>query len=442
MEKFMKEKYILDSKKRENLIIKIIDNDEPIMTGVKLPIVGIKELNVYRIPLNLTVYNHLNDRFASKRREHFKETGNDLNIDSEESLDLIGDFIWNSNETRNAETLNDIIKFKQQEFAVITRDGRIIDGNRRSRILRELFYSDENDYEQINKDEYGYINAVVLPNNIDDKEIQKLETILQMGKDEKVDYDPIEKYLKVDKLFDLGYEYKDISKMIKSFKNSANKAEEAHEVYKLMVNYLKKIDGDDVFSLVDKSEDLFLKLSNTLDKLKNDKFEVDWQPSEVDIEDLKTTSFNYIRAKYEGKDFRNLMGGPKDKSGIFSVKKVWDKFFSKHEPLIANVEKEIKSKSKSNQFKNLNERESFYIKSVKEKLETNMELGKEAINNTKRSSETKDLIEEALDKLNSINLEFFVENFDPKAYEALKQLIIKATEISELVKNNVFKQKK
>ena len=177
----MKEKYILDSKKRENLIIKIIDNDEPIMTGVKLPIVGIKELNVYRIPLNLTVYNHLNDRFASKRREHFKETGKDLNIDSEESLDLIGDFIWNSNETRNAETLNDIIKFKQQEFAVITRDGRIIDGNRRSRILRELFYSDENDYEQINKDEYGYINAVVLPNNFDDKEIQKLDTILQMG---------------------------------------------------------------------------------------------------------------------------------------------------------------------------------------------------------------------------------------------------------------------
>lgn len=435
------QKYILDSKIRANKIMEITENGIPTQAGVKLPIKFEKPLNVYKIPLNLTVYNHLNDRFASKRREYFKNTGKELNIDTEESLELIGSFIWDSNDVRNLATLNDILKNKQQRFGIITSDGRIIDGNRRARILREIYYSNVSQYPHNNKDDFAYFEAVVLPYEIDDVEIQRLETLIQMGEDEKVDYDAIEKYLKVDKLFNLGYKYDYISTIIKSLKDSEKEALNTHNVYKLMCLYLDYIDASDNFSLISKSEDLFLKLQAVL-KSYPDNYITDWNPDEEDINQLKIVAFNHIRANYEGKDFRNLIGGPRDMSGIFAHKEIWQKFLKKHTPLIENVEKELNALEKKGNLKDLKQREEFFIKKTKPTLENNMTLGKEALNNKKRSGEITDLITEALDKLNAVNMNKFVTDFKQEAYKALENLIYKAEQMKEIIIKDVYKKAK
>ena len=49
---------------------------------------------------------------------------------------------------------------------------------------------------------------------MDAVDIQQLETIYQMGEDEKLDYNPIEKYLKCKELQRLGFTNKEISEFM------------------------------------------------------------------------------------------------------------------------------------------------------------------------------------------------------------------------------------
>ena len=68
---------------------------------------------------------------------------------------------------------------------MITTDGVIIDGNRRTMLLNRIA-------------KFDYLKTIVLPvSSTDDPlEIERLETSFQMGSDEKLSYNPIEKYIK------------------------------------------------------------------------------------------------------------------------------------------------------------------------------------------------------------------------------------------------------
>jgi hypothetical protein len=56
--------------------------------------------------------------------------------------------------------------------------------------------------EKLDTEKFKYFEAVILPANLADvpDEIRRLETTYQMGEDKKLDYNPIEKYLKVQEL--------------------------------------------------------------------------------------------------------------------------------------------------------------------------------------------------------------------------------------------------
>lgn len=58
---------------------------------------------------------------------------------------------------------------------------------------------------QEEKDRCKFFKAVILPESATKKDILQLETSFQMGEDEKVDYNPIEKYLKCKDLEDAGF---------------------------------------------------------------------------------------------------------------------------------------------------------------------------------------------------------------------------------------------
>lgn len=423
---------------RENKILKIYEG-EPVASGIKLPSFSGKTFNVYRIPLELLMFNHLNDRFASRRREYISETGKDLAADDLESQNVIMDFIWDSNIKRNQETLNDILKNKQQKFGVVTRDGRIIDGNRRVRILKQIYYSPEGTFKNIDKENFKHFEAVVLPYDIDDYELQLLETKLQMGEDEKVDYNATEKYLKIDKLNSIGLGYSDIAGLISSVKTE-KQAIEMHRIYKLMCEYLKYIGEEERFSLIDKMEDHFINLSKILNYYDKGTYNVTWNPDDSDILELKTIAFNYIRSGYEGKDFRNLMGGQRDNKGVFSNNQVWEKFKDKHNRFIDDLESQIKSKEHKNEFSSIEEKESFFKSKAKKVFEGHLKSGKEALDNKSRSNEPKRLAEEALDKIDSIDDDFFIQNFDKSTYKLLQDLDKRVKQILDRVIQDVYKK--
>ena len=430
----------LDKSIRENKILKIQEGN-PIASGAKLPINVGKTFDIYRVPLDLLLFNHLNDRFASRRREFISETGSDLKADDLESQKVIMDFIWESNPKRNEETLKDILKNKQQKYGVITRDGRIIDGNRRVRILKQIYNSKEGTYPNVDKENFKYFETIILPDDIDDKDIQLLETRLQMGEDEKVDYNAIEKYLKIDKLKTLGMEYEDIAGLISSVKSGKN-AEEMHGIYKLMCEYLKYIGEEERFSLIDKMEDHFIKLYKTLSYYEKGTYNVSWNPDDNDILDLKTVAFNYIRVGYEGKDFRNIMGGQRDNKGVFSNRSVWQRFKERHDKFVDDLERKVKSKENKKEFNNAEERESFYKEKAKGPFSGYLKQAKEALDNKAASNEPKRLAEEALDKLDSIDIDFFINNFDKSAYKSLQEIEKKIETIKDRVLRDVFNKQK
>lgn len=430
--------YELDKKTRENKILEVTQTSKPVMSGVKLPIRPDDEFFVWRIPLDYVIYNHLNDRFASKRREHEIETGIKLDLNSVEQLHLIERFIWESNISSNQETIKDLAKNGQLKFGIVTEDGRIIDGNRRASLIRKIYYSDPKDFPNAKMENFRYFHAVVLPGNISDDEMLVLETEIQMGEDDKVDYNPIEKYLKINKLIENGKSYNDIVRMIKSVKN-AKMALEMHEIYNLMTRYLEFIGAPYHFSLISKYEDHFIKLNKTIEYFKSGTFSSNWRPTEADYVEFQQIAFNYIRKGHEGKDFRNLMGGKTDKKGIFSNHEVWKKFVNKHNDIIDDVDEKIKKV----QFDSIAQKEEFWISESKKRLDTIYNRAKESMSNLSVEIRPKDLAEGALEKLKIIDIESAIYRFknnisDESTMQELYRVIIDIHELTKEMKDRII----
>lgn len=155
----------------------------------KLTVDGItKAYDVYKIKLNKLYYNDQNDRIAtwiSKYKAENELERFDLK-DTEQYNDIIHEFIKKSDEKAFKKTKNNIKALGQTDPAIILRDGRIIDGNRRFTCLREL--SKENA-------KFNYIEAIIIGKDIQEskKEIKLLELYLQHGREERVGYNPIDK---------------------------------------------------------------------------------------------------------------------------------------------------------------------------------------------------------------------------------------------------------
>lgn len=149
--------------------------------------------DVYEIPLNLLYYNDQNGRINTLYKKYraihgliSPEPGNS------EYNKIFEQFIFESNDQAMKDTKMSIDEKSQQEPGVVLPDGRVIDGNRRFTALRML--ERERNIPQ-------YFNAVILPldqkSKTDEKIIKELELDLQLGREERVSYDPI------DRIFDI-----------------------------------------------------------------------------------------------------------------------------------------------------------------------------------------------------------------------------------------------
>ena len=434
-----REHYIQNRKDRIEKIRKILETETPVKTGLTIPTRPGTKYNSYKIPIEYIVFNHVNDRFASSRREYEANTKKSLIRDDIDSQKVIEDFIWKSNETRNNETLENLLKVKQEQPGVINREGLVLDGNRRAALILKIYTSPEGTFKNIDKNEFKHYEAIIIPEDLTDEEIHLIETNLQMNTDDKVEYNPIEKYLKVDSLYKSGFSYQSIVANMKTFK-TVKEVEESHRIYHLMCEYLESIDAKDRFSLItkNKSEDLFIKLEKTLSYYKNQLYQTYWNPDDLDIEDLKYIAFNFIRSKYEGKDFRNLMGGQRDMTGVFADKKVWEKFKTKTISFIDSINKEIENKTKNSKFNDIQERETYFIQESKAVFAKNLSAAKEALNNIKSTNKPLELLEGSLNKLESIDMDFLIDNYDKEFYVTLKRVEEKVKELIDRVKNDVF----
>ena len=312
--------------------IEKIVKQSPIKTGQTLPIRPGETFNVYRIPLNLLVPNVLNDRITWRIREYEAENDRKINIESDSDVEFLYSLILEEHKSDNERTKADLAKKGQMVDGVITEDGIIIDGNRRATLLRALFNGDADKFNKSVED-FRYFNAIVLPGYIDGKEIMALETMLQIGADKPVEYNRICLYIKVDNLLAAGYTYKQIKQYmnLKSEKDVENMA----NVFKLMVEYLEAIGKPNHFTLLDGLEDQFLNTKTVFQRLDNETYDANWDYGADDVAEFKLVCYDYMRAKFEGKKYRDiLVGRPNKTNGVFIDKKVWEDFLKHHNAII------------------------------------------------------------------------------------------------------------
>ena len=174
-------------------LIKLAKEGKLEKTGAKpkLPIkvdgISSETLDVYKIPLEYLYYNDKNGRIATGISQYQDELNPANEQDNPQYNNFVAKLIEKDNSVALKRTEKSIAASGQQVYGYVLDDGRIVDGNRRFTALRDIKRS---------TGKTVYFEAVVLPfsyNNTTERvKIKKLELAIQMGVEERKDYDPVD----------------------------------------------------------------------------------------------------------------------------------------------------------------------------------------------------------------------------------------------------------
>lgn len=388
----------------------IMENDTPYMTGIRIRYKGeIKEFKAYKIPLDFLIYNKYNGRIGSVVKS-FEKQHRPINPEDTEDRNRLEDYLYASKPGRNETTLRNLVENGQQQYGIVTNDGVIIDGNRRACLLN-IIYRNRKKWPHHNLDHCRYFIAVILPDTPEPKEIMRLETTYQMGADEKLDYNPIEKYLKCKDLQEVGYSESDIADMMGE-KESTIK--EWIEIMELMDGYLEYLEYDGIYTRLEKREGQFVDLNAYLKAYSKGTSKVEWGYKDSDISDLKAVCFDYIRAQYEGKEFRSI-AKPSKKEGIFCNEEIWKAFLDEHTKHVESItedspDKLYKDNPNTDLSKLLEARDDSWTKRSRGLLQGNLNISVRKLEDKKDANQPLELLKRAKNALEAINPEALDKN--------------------------------
>lgn len=366
--------------------------------------------DVFPIDQHLLIFNRHNGRIESEMLtwafEH--DVGQDEYNDEVEAR--IADFLWNTNVERNKATLEDLKAKQQLRPGIVSLDGVIIDGNRRAMLLRKLGLPFE---------------AVILPDEYheNEREIVKLETEYQIGEDAKLDYGPLEKYLKVKRLKrSLGYEEDEIAKMMGV---RPGEVERLLGIMDLMDQYLEIAGYPNLYNMLKEAdnstkEGMFVDLYQDIKRLTSNAV-IPWAYDPVvDVLELTTIQFDYIRygngsgtkGLYgSGKDYRQISHDQKGESTFFANQEIWDAFRSEHRSRVVPVDGTLGTLdeyvARHPEFKTRHEaaeaRESEWKEKTRDALKHNFSYSGVKLEAQRDSSEPRKLLERALVALQRVD---------------------------------------
>lgn len=288
----------LPSDQRKEKIQNIKDEGN-IITTIKIPYRDkpTYEVEVYQIPWDAIIYNQFNDRIGLSLRTKLNPLGAaGLTHSYDEDLHaLIEKELWESAESENKETLKSMQGIdgrpgEQLVPGIITKDGVIVDGNRRAMIARkagkQFFLA-------------GVLNDLYEGN---EEILRDLETQLQFSVESQVDYNPLEKYFKVKIHVDeFGKEYSQLEKLMGP-KYTVSKLKKMHQIANLMDEYLAFIGAPGCYDLLlisgtkSSKEQAFITTFDKLESMNQGKFRADYDYNELP-ESYKELMFNIIRVE-------------------------------------------------------------------------------------------------------------------------------------------------
>ena len=369
----------------------------------------LQPMNVYEIPLEYLLYNKYNGRILS-RTKTLESQGREIDPETEAGKKTIETLLWKSKESRNEFTKKDIFDKGQLKIGIVTKDGIVIDGNRRLMLLNSI------------KPKYSHFKAVVLPVALEDDpiEVEKLETTYQMGEDEKLGYNPIEKYLKAKQLYKqliVKFSHDDaIEKIADWMGEKKSEIEGWLDVVKIIDEYLEYQEYDGIYAMADTpndgKEDLFLFIKKWMSTFAEKESSKGFDGYEqLDVDELKQICFDYVRAKigesYDGKKFRQIADGLKG-NHFFADKKIWKDFSESHfavvGPAIEKIDAEYPIDYASESIEaSLSNRDEKYRDEVVKELERNIDEHKTELDYAKAADSPLKLVKNAQTAIESIN---------------------------------------
>ena len=393
----------------------------------------LQPFQVWEIPMEALIYNQYNGRIGSVVKSYEKQS-HTLNPEDENDAALIEKILWNSKLDANKNTLESLKKTGQIKFGIVSSDGVIIDGNRRASLMNRIRKDIKSTQEE--KDRCAFFKAVILPENATKKEILQLETSFQMGEDAKVDYNPIEKYLKCKDLEDATFTKDEIASFMGITKKDV---EQNLEILDLMNQYLSFYEYDGIYTMAEGHEDSYQKLNIALKQYKSGVANM-WNYTEEDLNNLMAVAFDYIRLNLPQTEIRDIFRKPSQNNGsIFSSKERWERFFEKHEANMESfqekpVEEYTKDATGDDITPCLQARDAAWRKKMETTLTDTFKEAQDEIDSQLRSSAPILLVSKAQGALNSIdsNTASFKSN-GKQLLAGLEKLITTAEELKNKI---------
>lgn len=267
------------------------------------------DVPVFRLPLSLIYYNIKNGRFAAEYKDLVDREQRPLDPSSPEDAEKIENLLLDQDANQTKILTEDLKRFGQKDPGIITWDGFVINGNRRMAILSRL--------SKGGKDEWAYLNVARLPKNVNEKDLWKIEAGIQLSRQEKLDYGPINTLLKFKEGKQAGLSEAQIASSLYGgyTEDFIKESLKRLELIELWLEYVGET-GNYKKAEKERIHEHFIDLQDILADLKEDGLSAD------ELEKIQSIAFELIRQKIPHLDIRKikkLMGQERAKSNFFTA---------------------------------------------------------------------------------------------------------------------------
>lgn len=253
-----------------------------------------QELAVSRVPTKFLYFNIENGRYADKM---VQLRGDNPGVEIDPRVEKWKTKIWEMlkgeypGTERDSEPFqklrDDLLNRTQLQPGVVLFDGAVLDGNRRLAALLDLAATHRN------PSRFEYLDAVILDEDVGAEDRWRIEAGVQIGRDEKHPYSPINELLKIKEGLSLfrgkANPEKEISKVLYGISEDEIKRD-AHKI-RLIDEYLSFIERPQAYNEVGDVIERFEEAVKTLDQARK----LGWTPP--DVLRVKLTHFAIIRDK-------------------------------------------------------------------------------------------------------------------------------------------------
>jgi len=397
---------------------------------------------VHKVDLSLLEYNRHNGRLETEMQSFLSEHDVDDTDYNREIHELIELLLWTDAENRNKATKADLALKGQQNPAIVTADGVIIDGNRRTMLLNKLNRETGQNY---------HLEAVILPDSYadDEKAIVTLETQYQMGEDAKVDYGPLEKYLHAKRLHkSIGLPVKTVAELMGV---TEGKIEQYLAIMDLMDDYLDHVGCPGIYNMLKEEsggtkEGMFVDLALDLKRLdgRGRGTVIDWPITDSDFDELKIIHLDHIRMGGQlsdtNKRYREISHEGAGKRAFFAHETIWSQFregyFERVEPKTRSLDSLDKFHADHPEFSSRQKaalaREGEWRATVRQDLMHNFGSASDLLEAQVSEAEPSRLLQKALNYLSQLN------PADPSIYsdESNRNLVAEINTIAYEIRRN------